>query len=163
MHFHQIHGTYPSTAFILCNNRENFNFISAKLEKKIAEIIFNKGPKLTLRYGGYDYVRHSVEGNATYWRCSLRKSGCRAFISSRYVDSYIMVSKSKDGIIHTDHDIPSIQRPKQQINTTNQTIIQLTIDYDQTRSPLGQPLSKQNTQQTPQIKYTNANKYSNDS
>lgn len=69
-----------------------------------------------LRYHGHNYTHHSVKRDFTYWRCSLYRRGCRAFISSRCVDGYLIVNKSKDEIIHMDHDKPSRQLPKQRIN-----------------------------------------------
>lgn len=65
-----------------------------------------------LRYGGHDYALHSARIDSSYWRCPSYGRGCRVLVSSRYVDGYLIVNKTKDEIIHTNHDKPHKKRFK---------------------------------------------------
>lgn len=63
----------------------------------------------TLRYGDYDYIRHSTAKNGlTYWRCPSYRKGCRALISARFVDGYMIINKTKDQIIHAHTPINEV-------------------------------------------------------
>lgn len=80
------------------------HIVSADLGENIAELIFDEGRKKTmLLYGGHTYLRHSNQKDVTYWRCPSNYKGCRALLSARYVGGYLMVNKSKEQIIHSNH------------------------------------------------------------
>lgn len=59
---------------------------------------FNR--RLSLRFQGNDYVKHSIYNGRMYWRCRFHQRGCRVRVLTRYIDGHLMTYSINNNIFH---------------------------------------------------------------
>lgn len=59
---------------------------------------------LRLQYHGHLYVKHTLNKDKMYWRCAQYKKGCRARLSTHYINGRAITYKPDYQIIHQNHD-----------------------------------------------------------
>lgn len=68
-----------------------------------AEVVDNKNGCVLLRYQGKEYVKHIIRTDRVYWRCRMSHKGCRARLTTRFINGRILTQKTADEIKHINH------------------------------------------------------------